>query len=806
MSPAAAQRLRYLASALTLLVALAAAAGGWCYFQLRASLPQLDGPHPLAGLSAPVAVTRDAAGVPTVRGASRADVARALGFLHAQERFFQMDLLRRRAAGELSEVIGKAALGLDRSARLHGFRARAQQTIAGLMPAERALAETYTAGVNAGLAALGARPFEYLALRTAPAPWRMEDSVLVVFAMTLDLQDERDSYEKNLATLRDTLGRDALAFFAPLLKPDDAALDGSTAPLPPVPGPKILDLRARPAAPTTALAPGEFPFVGSNAFALAGAHTAGGGALLASDPHLTLAVPNIWYRAVLEWRDGGQAQSIVGVTIPGIPFVIIGSNRHIAWGLTDAYADVSDLVAVDLNPISPDHYKIPGRDELLAIETRRETIRVKGAPDAASESRWTVWGPIIAADEKGRPLVHHWVAYEPGAINFTFGELENARTVREATAIAHRTGMPAHNFVVADTAGDIAWTITGRLPRRIGYDGRLPVSWSYGDRSWDGFLPPEKFPVVATPGAAIPGALPAPDGRLWSANHRHLGGTALATLGDAGYDDGARAAQIRDALAKVENATPRDLLAIQLDDRALFLAPWQKLLLATLTPRATATKPARAELRALAAKWEGRASVESVSYTLVREFRAAVRARVFGPIFAGCAEADESFGWSRFHLEPALWALLREKPAHLLDPQFATWDDLLVAAADDVVNTFERRHLPLVGAAWGGRNTAKILHPFGAVLPAWLAGWLNLPADPLPGDAHMPRVQGRAHGASMRLVVAPGREAEGIFEMPGGQSGHPLSPYFRTGHTAWVKGEPAPLLPGTTAHTLTLQP
>ena len=209
MSPAVAQRLRLLASALSVLAVVALAAAGWFYTRLRASLPQLDGAATAQGLAAPVQIARDALGVPTLRGQSRADVARALGWLHAQDRFFQMDLLRRSSAGELAEIFGKLALPRDRANRRFGFRALAQKVVANLPAGERAVLDAYTAGVNAGLGGLGARPFEYYVLRESPQPWRPEDSILVGYTMTLDLQDENGRYEKTLMTLRDQLGKEA---------------------------------------------------------------------------------------------------------------------------------------------------------------------------------------------------------------------------------------------------------------------------------------------------------------------------------------------------------------------------------------------------------------------------------------------------------------------------------------------------------------------------------------------------------------------------------------------------------------------
>lgn len=803
MTPAAAKRLRLLASVLSLILVAAVVAGGWFYFRMRASLPQLDGPAVLGGLTAPVTVERDSLGVPTVRGQNRADVARALGWLHAQDRFFQMDLLRRKGAGELAELFGKAALPLDKTTRMHGFRKLAETVVAQSSPAERALLEAYAAGANAGLAALHEKPFEYLVLRETPRPWRPEDSVLVCYAMWLDLQEPAGRYEQTLLTLRDSLGIDTVAFFAPLSAPDDAALDGSTAPLAPIPGPKLIDLRKRPkstAALTPVDGPSHFPFPsgdpeavpGSNAFALSGAHTAGGGALVANDMHLGLAVPNIWYRASLEFPD----HKITGVTLPGVPVVVAGSNGHVAWGLTAAYADTGDLIVIEYVPGSETFYFAAGRENYTKVEKRVETIRVHGGPDETVEYPWTVWGPIIGETIQHRPLAYHWVAHDPAAMNLTLVEMEDATTVAEAVNIAHRAGIVHVNMIAGDSAGRIAWTIAGRLPKRVGYDGRLPVSWSFGDRRWEGLLPPDEVPSIVAPA----------DGRLWSANQRTLGGDALTKLGDGGYGRPNRAAQIRSDLAPLEHATTRDLLGVQLDDRAVFLGRWQKLLLATLTPDVVAQKKSRAELRSLVEKWEDRASVDSVGYRLVHDFRAAVYARTFPPIFERCLDLDAGFNWSRLHLEDAMWTMLREKPLHLLNPDFQTWDDLLAAAADDVVTKTGKEGVSLAHATWGRRNTARIAHPFSHILPGFLASFLNMPSDPLPGDHDMPRVQEPADGASERFVVSPGRESEGIFHMPGGQSGHPLSPFYRAGHEAWVRGEPTPFLPGKTEHTVTLSP
>jgi penicillin amidase len=503
---------------------------------------------------------------------------------------------------------------------------------------------------------------------------------------------------------------------------------------------------------------------------------------------------------------------VVGVSLPGLPFIVLGSNGHVAWGLTHAYADVSDLVAVDLNLVSKNLYKDPERDDLIEIETRRDTLKIKGGETELIETQWTLWGPIVARDFRDRPLAHRWVAHDPTATNLNYIRLESARNVTEAIEIAQNSGIPAHNFLVADRMGDIGWTVAGKFPKRVGFDGRLPVSWNFGDRKWQGFVPAAEIPYASTAKPPTPAntasaafADVVSTGRLWTANNRLVGGTHLAALGDGGYASAPRARQIRDRLATLEAATPSDFLAIQLDDRGLFLEPWHKTLLNVLTPERIAEKRSRGELRKLVENWEGRAAVDSVSYRLVRNFRAATADLALTPIFEGCVEVMPDFDWHEFDFEPALWVMLEQKPSHLLAPDFETWDDLLLAAADEAIARTTAR-VPLDRATWGERNTARIIHPLGNALPFGLGQWLNMPGDPLPGDIHMPLIQNPTFGASMRLVVSPGREHEGIFHMPGGQSGHPLSDFYQAGHASWVKGEPTPLLPGETLHILHLTP
>lgn len=804
MSPLG-KRISTLLSVLSVLALIAAAALFYGWRQMRGSLAQLDGTRPLPGLAAPVKIERDALGTPTITGTNRTDVARATGFIHAQDRFFQMDLLRRRGAGELAELFGPAAVELDKSARLHGFRRLAGKVLEKLTTPERELLQAYTAGVNAGLTALGNTPWEYLVLRLPPQTWREEDSLLCVYAMWFDLQDSTGSFELNRDALRQTLGLATLDFLAPRGNSWDAAFDDTKFAPPALP--TLRFIRPEPEKtgsvdtdnPVHATEPSSRLVPGSNAFALGGTHTATGAALLANDMHLGLAVPHIWYRSVLQWNDDAGARRIVGVMLPGMPLIVAGSNGRIAWGFTDAYTDTTDVIFAEPDGIANIKYRTPqGWDE---IRDTIEEIKVKGEEQPVSiTTRWTGWGPIIGELTADRYPVLRWSAHDAETTNLKLRELETAATTAEAIAIAHRAGLPNQNMIMADADGHIAWTIAGLVPRRAGYDGRLPVSWAYGDRRWDGWLKSEEIPVILDPA----------DGLLWSANNRTFGGKNYALLGDSGYDTGARAGQIRDALralnASGKKAAPSDLHAIQLDNRALFLDRWQKFLLEVLNDDAIKQKPARAKLRDVVRSWQGRASIDSAAYRSVRNFRGHAAERTLAPFATQASEHYAAFSYNAFPYDDALWQLLHEQPARLLNPEHTTWNSLLLAAADDVLADADDAGVSPANFTWGRRNTLAMHHPFSRIMPSLLARLIDMPADQLPGDNDMPRVQSPNFGQTERLVVAPGHEAEGILAMPGGQSGHPLSPYYRAGHETWAKGEATPLLPGPTQHTLVLQP
>ena len=815
--PAPAPRRRWgrrVARALLLIVGLLLLAlvvtGLWLRHRVAASLPQLRGELAIPGLSAPVAVERDALGVPTLRAATRVDAARALGFVHAQDRFFQMDILRREAAGEFAEFFGPRLLLHDQNRRRHRCRALAAQVLAALTPPQRAVLDAYAAGVNAGLQALGDKPFEYIPLRAEPRHWLPEDSILVVYAMYFDLEDWRAQAETDLGEVHAHVPAKLWDFVEPWGTEWDAPLVGDAIPTPPVPGPDVLDLRkAQPKAaalvrphPEETLPwwPGWsgddfYGKTGSNAWAVSGAHTADGHALLANDMHLGITVPNIWYRASWTWRDpDGTERRVTGVTLPGMPLLAVGSTGRIAWGFTNSFADVIDLVDLELDPHDPEVYRTPAGPR--RFEHHVDRIRVKGQPDQTFDWASTIWGPVVDRDEQGHARrAVAWTADKPEATNMSLLDLETAKTVDEAIEVAHASGLPPQNFTVADASGRIGWTIVGKLPRRIGWNGQVPGSWADGTRRWDGLLRSDEVPKVVDP----------PSGRIWSANQRTVGGDMLARIGDGCFDLGPRAQQIRDRLLGLDKATAADMLALQLDDRALFLARWRGLLLETLTPAAVKADPRRGEMRRLVAStWTGHASIDSVAYRLVRDFRDTLEKQVFNSL-TGLKVGEERPYWRPHRrFEGSLWRLVTERPAHLLDRRFKTWDEQLLAASDDVLNRLQALG-PLADRTWGERNTMQIQHPLSAAVPP-LARWLDVPARPLAGDLDMPRMAGITFSSSERMVVSPGREETGIFHMPVGESGHPLSPHYRDGHAAWLEGRPTPFLPGPPVDVLKLVP
>ena len=779
-------------SAISCVVVIAALL--WLGF--RASLPTLDGHAALAGLSAPVTIQRDALGVPTLTAIDRNDLARALGYAHAQDRFFQMDLMRRAAAGELAGLLGPGVLPLDRRLRLHRFRTTAHAVVTALDPAHRSLLDAYVAGVNAGLASLRSRPFEYWLLQTQPRPWVAEDSVMSVHAMFLQLQDPQGHAQLQRGLLRAALPAAAARFLDAGAPEWEAAADGSPMPEPVVPGIADFDLRTRRdlpvALPDDVLQ--QLGGIGSNNWAVAGSRTATGAALVANDMHLGFRVPNIWYRARL-LQSGANGIDVTGVTLPGAPLVVAGSNGSVAWGFTNSYGQFESVIR--LVPVSGDadaYQTAAGPQRLRYVDER---IAVKGGATETLRVALTLWGPVMGKDWEGQRYALAWTAHDPDAVNLNLSTLEHVKSVDEALQAAASFGIPGQNLMLGDKAGHIAWIIGGRLPLRSAVEADLPQLSTEPHVGFSGWLAPTEQPRIVDPA----------EGLLWSANARVIGGDAALRIGDDGMDRGARAAQIHtDLHSTALPVTPAASLKVQLDDRSLFLDRWRDLLSELVERRSAAGDHHYDDVRTVLKTWSGHALPADAAYRLVHAFRAQLQARVYFMLIGPARKLAPDFAFeipSAF--EGPLWRLVRQRPLHLLAAQYADWDALLLEAL------IASEHLPagyvsLSACTWGHVNAVHVAHPLSRALPA-LAGLLDMRVAVVPGGhADMPRVQGVDYGASERFSVSPGHESEGYFHMPGGQSGHPLSPFYRGDFEAWAQGTPTPFLPGTAVHSLELAP
>jgi penicillin amidase len=536
--------------------------------------------------------------------------------------------------------------------------------------------------------------------------------------------------------------------------------------------------------------------VGSNNWVISGRLTADGAPLVANDMHLAVRVPNIWYRASLEWSDPSSPSGLVrliGITLPGAPALIIGSNTHVAWGFTNTYADWSDLILLEVDPQDPTRYRTP--DGWRTFDRYDEVIDVAGGPTDHMPVSWTIWGPVIEPDFRGRPRAMRWVAHDADRLAVVSAALENARTVEDTFNAVNGLGAPGQNFVVADSQGHIGWTVYGSIPRRVGFDGRLPQSWADGSRGWSGWITPADYPRVRDPES----------GRIWTANARVVDGDMLSVLGHSNYEVGSRARIIRDLLMSKERFSPTDLLDIQLETSASFLARWRELALRALTPAAITAHSSRTRFRELVERtWDGHASAGSPGYRLTRMFREEVSDAVIAFVLSECYEADETFDYRTVRRrEGPIWKLVTERPMHLLDPAYEDWTELLVAAVDRVIARADADGG--LSEPWSRSNVTAYRHPLSSAVPIF-GSWLDMPLQPMSGDLYTPSMHWGVNAPSERMIVSPGREANGIMHMPTGQSGHPLSPFYANSHEAWVTGKATSFLPGPTEHTLTLTP
>ncbi len=529
------------AALLALLVMVLASGAVW----LRASLPQTDGNLQLEGLRAPVEVRRDAHGVPTITAENDHDAYFALGFVHAQDRLWQMDFMRRTGAGRLSEVAGAATLPIDRFMRVVGIYAVAEANYRHLSAPARAAVDAYTAGVNAFLEGRdGPLPLEFQLLFYEPEPWRPADSIVWgrIMALRLSGNWSEEALRARLARHLDTetiaelwppYPSDGPVTLAEGLAAAPAPKNRAVAAPPPVPLPPELEAPLR---ALTRLLPWRLePKSASNAWVLAGSRTASGRPLLANDPHLALNAPGIWYLARVETPDWQMA----GATAPGVPFLVAGHNGHVAWGLTTTDSDTQDLFVEKLLPPSETgatRYQTP--DGPKELETRNETIRVRWAEDQTLLVRHSRHGPLLsdvltgteAYLESDTALALAWPALDPEDRTATaLFEMNRARDAAAFKRAALKFDSPHQNIVYADRAGRIGFLAPARVPIRRQGDGLYPVPGWTGEYDWTGFIAPEDLPAGEMPASGhyvsannkiVPDSYPYLLSSDWSDHHR----------------------------------------------------------------------------------------------------------------------------------------------------------------------------------------------------------------------------------------------------------------------------------------------
>lgn len=763
----------------------------YLYTNILRSRPQLAGELETVWIKHDVAINRDAYGVPMIEAADLDDAVYAMGFMHAQERYFQMDMLRRKAAGELAELFGSDLVGSDKVARVHRFRVRAKKFVGALDPSERAILRQYVAGVNEGLQRLGAAPFEYSLLLASPRPWEEEDTLLVNMAMYMTLQGEEMHPELIRLKLIQRYDVEFADFILAAPSEWDAPMQAEVQTAQ-VSLPKLLNRRLNLASYSpqvndrvVAMSGGvKRPLetvLGSNSWAVSGRKGAGGRALIANDMHLPLQQPNTFYRLAI--RIAGRDGVIAGVGVPGLPMLVAGSNGRLAWGLTNANGDWSDLVSIN--------------KKQLAAQTRsfRETIAVRGGDPIYLDVRETPWGPIVAEDNDSAYAME-WVAHHAEGNNLGLFPLLNEFTLEGASVVAANAGMAHMNIVMANCQGDIAWTIAGRIPHRAGLVGADPQAWN-NQAGWQGWLSALDYPLMSG----------VHQDYLWTANNRVVSGEDWEKIGlGSQFALGVRAKRIHEQLLESREPGELDMHALQLDRVALLTRRWHRFTSSVVA--GMQDSPERTELAAVLASWDGTASADQAAYRVLQRYRDEIAEDVMKAVLADLLKNEPQLGWHSVtpRWEIPLWAIVSKQPPSLAPVGYANWNvyfrEVLVR---DVYQPYKHSYADLRRAKWGEANTLKIRHPLSQTYP-FLGGFLDMPTSPMSGDRNTILAVRDSIGPAMRLVVSPGHEDQGILTMPAGQATNPLTPYYRKGHQQWLQGEPQPLLPGEPAYSLQLKP
>ena len=810
--------LRILLWLLLAVVVLLAAGGGYLYHVVHSALPQLDGRLQLSGFSAPVTVTRDPRGVPTIEAATLEDLFFAQGYVTAQDRLWQMDVMRRYASGELSEILGPETLKIDREQRILGMRATAKKSIEMTTPRDRNYFEAYARGVNAYIGTHGDRlPIEFRILRYVPKTWQVEDSVVIGNQMVKDLNYQYfyDALEREkiLAKLgpeltadlyvnRSLHDRPPTVMRKDVTQPDNSGDDEDDDD---DDGPDNSVTRHQ-SSPSTEM-PADLPVNGSNDWVVSGAHTVTGKPLLSNDMHLGHQMPNLWYEAHLH----SGTFDVAGVTLPGVPYVIVGHNERIAWGFTNVGPTVTDVFIENFNEQGA--YQTPAG--WVQPEHRMEMIHVKGEPDVNIDVKITRHGPIITELVPGetRQLALRWTLYD-GIRMFLF-DVNSAQNWQEFTKAFSQMDAPGQNVVYADVDGNIGYHTTGKVPIRAAGDGSLPVSGADNAHEWTSYIPFEKLPNIYNPPSGIIGTA---NGRVTPDDYPY----SVSMEWEAPW----RQERIYHVLESGRKFSPADMLGLQTDiqsEATLFAAERFVYAVDHASKPSTRAKQAAELMRS----WDGRMLASSAAPTIAENSILQLRRLLLEPklgvappkqhvnadseIFKEAQQPRidwESYSWR----QRSIWIenILLHRPKRWLPEKYPNYDELLTAAVEAAVSD-PRAPQDLASWRWGAFNAIDIEHPILGKIPL-IKYWSGTGLRDQSGSGYTVKAVTPVHGPSERFTANLADLDQSTLNTVTGQGGNFLSPYYLDQWKAWYEGTTfllpfsAKAVESAKAHQLLLQP
>lgn len=726
--------LRYVNAVTGIALVVAAIAVYWFLWR---PMPQVSGTL-TAGVAAPVTVARDALGVPHIKASSIEDALFAQGYVTAQDRLWQMDAIRRLASGELAEIVGAAAVESDKEARRLRLRRAAEDHVKTMPTADRVWLAAYARGVNEYIDSHRANlPPEFRLLRYQPRPWSMADSIVVALHM----------YRTLTSSWKDELEKSQM-------------LDGGDA------------------SKVAALFPirtGREIIPGSNAWAVAGSRSATGKPILANDPHLEFSFPSTWYQVHLQ----GGAMDVIGVSLPGVPTVIIGHNQQIAWGVTNLGFDVQDLYIEKLD-VNSGRYLFRGAIEQARPEV--EQITVKDGPVQTMQA-WITRHGAASINDRGRMLALRWTATEQG-FQFPFVEINTAKNWTEFRTALKRFPGPGQNFVYADIDGNIGYQATGKLPIRTNYTGDLPVDGSSGEFEWQGYIPFEELPTAYNP----------PSGMIVTANQNPWP-ISTTTRVNGQFAPPYRSAQIDARLRSKTKWKPEEMLSIQTDVYSGFLK-----FVAEATIQAAEKKNSTQESALKILKeWNGQMSkdlsapfIATLTYQHIRLALAEKASPRKGAIYD-------------YEMAPsAVEKLLRDRPKDWFD----NWNTVISQSFADAIEEGQR----IQGSdpakwQWGQYLQVNLQHPVLSRLP-WAGKYFQLPATAMNGSSTTVKQTSRRLGPSMRFITDLSNWDGSFNNVTIGQSDHYFSGHFKDQWAAYLNGTSFPMQFGKVIakDTLTIEP